>query len=228
MKNKVKYRKDIDGLRAVAVLPVIFFHAGFDIFKGGFLGVDVFFVISGFLITSILLTELDSNKFSIVNFYERRARRILPALFSVLTFTYIAGFSLIPAFEFKEFSQSLVSVAMFISNIFYYLEIDYFSIAAEEMPLIHTWSLAIEEQFYIFFPPLLYLIWKINPDKVMSILSILAVLSFSSVILLNSFENNSASFYWIISRAWELLAGSICAVLLVSYTNLTLPTNREV
>lgn len=210
----MEYRKDIDGLRAIAVLPVIFFHAGFKSFSGGFLGVDVFFVISGFLITSILLLELQKDKFSIVNFYERRARRILPALFVVLIVTYAVGIVLMPPFEFKEFSQSLVSVVLFISNFFFYMEIDYFSLAAEEMPLLHTWSLAIEEQFYIVFPPMLYLIWKYGAKHILKAFIILALLSLICAIGLNYINNNSASFYWPVSRAWELLAGSICAYLL--------------
>ncbi len=210
----MEYRKDIDGLRAVAVLPVILFHAGFEVFKGGFLGVDVFFVISGFLISSIILEELQQEKFSIVNFYERRARRILPALFSVLTCTYLVSFVFMPPFEFKEFSQSLVSVAVFLSNIFFYLEIDYFSLMAEEMPLLHTWSLAIEEQFYIFFPPTLFVIWRLGARRTLIILSFFTITSVVVMMALNHSKNPSASFYWPISRAWELLAGSICALLI--------------
>ena len=209
----MEYRRDIDGLRALAVLPVIFFHAGFETFKGGFLGVDIFFVISGYLITSILLVELAKDKFSIVNFYERRARRILPALFLVLGVTYLAGVVFMPAFEFQEFSASLISVIAFLSNIFFYFEIDYFSLAAEEMPLLHTWSLAIEEQFYIVFPPLLYAIYRFAKPYLLISLIIFTLLSFFSVIVLNASEAYSASFYWPSSRAWELLAGAICALI---------------
>lgn len=210
----MEYRRDIDGLRAVAVLPVILFHAGLDVFQGGFLGVDVFFVISGFLITSILISELRADKFSLINFYERRARRILPALFVVLIATSLIGVVFMPPFEFKEYSQSLVSVVSFLSNIFFYLEIDYFSLGAEEMPLLHTWSLAIEEQYYLLFPPILYITWKINSKSVLAFVTFLAVLSLFSAIYLNAIGNQSASFYWIISRAWELLAGGICALLI--------------
>lgn len=213
----MEYRQDIDGLRAVAVLPVIFFHAGFELFQGGFLGVDVFFVISGFLITSIILSELHNKKFSIVKFYERRARRIMPALSLVLMCTYVAGLVFIPPFEFKELAQSLVSVVAFFSNIFFYLEIDYFSLAAEEMPLLHTWSLAIEEQYYIMFPPLVCAIWRLGFLKVLWIFVGLVVLSVLSMLFLNSIGDSSASFFWPISRAWELLAGSICALLAWQY-----------
>ena len=207
------YRKDIDGLRAVAVVPVILFHADMGLFNGGFLGVDIFFVISGFLITSILISELQENKFSLVRFYERRARRILPALFIVSVITFIAATILFPPYELKELSQSLLSVVLFISNMFFYLEIDYFSSAAEEMPMIHTWSLAIEEQFYLFFPILLFFIWKYKSNKAMHVFVVLSVASFASALYLTKVDS-AASFYWIIPRAWELLAGSICALLI--------------
>jgi peptidoglycan/LPS O-acetylase OafA/YrhL len=205
------YRKDIDGLRAIAVMPVIFYHAGFASFSGGFLGVDVFFVISGFLITTILLDELNNQKFSIVNFYERRARRILPALFLVLFVTTLVGYIFMPPIEFRGYAQSVVSVVAFMSNIFFYLEIDYFSLAAEEMPLLHTWSLAIEEQYYLFFPPLLYVIWKYSKQLIMPLFISLFVLSIAHMLWLNNSNNPSASFYWIFPRIWELMAGSLCA-----------------
>ncbi|WP_100643252.1 acyltransferase family protein [Alteromonas facilis] len=209
---KLNYRPDIDGLRAVAVLPVIFFHAGFDFFSGGYLGVDVFFVISGFLITNILLNELYDGRFSIVNFYERRARRILPALFVVLLATTIVGAIFMSPYEFKEYSQSLFSVVLFLSNIFFYLEIDYFSLAAEEMPLLHTWSLAIEEQYYLLFPPFLFIAYKFGVRIVLYFLVFIAILSFSLMLIQMDSVDNSAAFYWPITRAWELLAGSICAI----------------
>lgn len=208
----MEYRRDIDGLRAIAVLPVVLFHAGFDVLKGGFLGVDIFFVISGFLITSILLHELATQKFSIAKFYERRARRILPALFAVLIVTFIAGYILMPVQAFKEFNQSLISVVAFLSNIFFYSEINYFSQHAEEMPLLHTWSLAIEEQFYIFFPPLLFLIWKYGRKHLFTVLIALFIMSLGSMAYLNGSGDVSASFYLLFSRAWELIAGALCAV----------------
>jgi peptidoglycan/LPS O-acetylase OafA/YrhL len=205
------YRKDIDGLRAIAVLPVIFYHAGFASFNGGFLGVDVFFVISGFLITTILLDELNNQNFSIVNFYERRARRILPALFLVLFVTSLVAYIFMSPLEFREYAQSLVSVVAFMSNVFFYLEIDYFSLAAEEMPLLHTWSLAIEEQYYLFFPPLLYVVWKYLKRLILPLFVALFFVSIAHMLWLNHYDNPSASFYWIFPRAWELMAGSLCA-----------------
>jgi len=136
--GRLQYRKEIDGLRAVAVLPVIFFHAGLFGITGGYVGVDIFFVISGYLITSIILEEIEDNRFSILNFYERRARRILPALSAVLVLTTIAAFILMPANLLKSYFQSLVSVTTFSSNVFFYLTSGYFSTASDEKPLLHT------------------------------------------------------------------------------------------
>ena len=152
----MKYRAEIDGLRALAVLPVIFFHAGFSLFSGGFVGVDIFFVISGYLITTIILTEILNDKFSLTNFYERRARRILPALFFVMLCCLpFAWFILAPS-DLINFGQSLVAVATFSSNFFFWMDSGYFSTNAELKPLLHTWSLAVEEQYYIIFPIFLW------------------------------------------------------------------------
>jgi peptidoglycan/LPS O-acetylase OafA/YrhL len=160
-------QKEIDSLRAIAILPVILFHIDSSYLPGGFLGVDIFFVISGYLITTIILNDLTKERFSIVNFYERRARRMLPALFFMLFAVLGLTALLFSPAEFKEFGQSLVSVLLFISNIFFYREIDYFSLAAEEMPLLHTWSLSIEEQFYLFFSPFMMLLWRIQKQKLL-------------------------------------------------------------
>jgi peptidoglycan/LPS O-acetylase OafA/YrhL len=148
----MNYRPEIDGLRALAVIPVIFFHAGIEIFSGGFVGVDVFFVISGFLITTNILAELEQGNFSIINFYEHRARRILPALFLVM-FACIpfAWFWLLPS-DMKDFSKSLFAVSLFSSNILFLNESSYFDSNVELKPLLHTWSLAVEEQYYLLFP----------------------------------------------------------------------------
>lgn len=208
----MKYRSDIDGLRTVAVLPVLFFHAGFSMFSGGYVGVDIFFVISGFLITKILLTELEEDRFSIIQFYQRRARRILPALFAMIFFSTLCAFFIIPPQLFREYGQSLVSVGAFVSNIFFYLETGYFGFDAEKMPLLHTWSLAVEEQFYIFVPPLLYFLFRYGTLKLgITVL----LLSFASLIwsqyLLQENQQGS-SFFLIMSRAWELFAGSLVAI----------------
>ncbi len=148
----MKYRKEIDGLRALAVLPVIFFHAGFSTFSGGFVGVDIFFVISGFLITTILVDDISHSRFSFISFYERRARRILPALmFVTLVSLPFSWFLMLPTM-FEDFSYTISSVMVFSSNILFWFTSDYFSPSSELNPMLHTWSLAVEEQFYVFFP----------------------------------------------------------------------------
>lgn len=150
--DHLPYRAEVDGLRSFAVLPVIFFHAGFNLFSGGFAGVDVFFVISGYLITLIILRELQAGTFSIARFYERRARRILPALFFVLLSCLPFAWLWMTPQQLQEFSRSLMSVVVFASNIFFWLTSGYFDAAAGEKPLLHTWSLAVEEQYYLLFP----------------------------------------------------------------------------
>lgn len=209
----MKYRAEIDGLRALAVLPVIFFHAGFELFKGGFIGVDVFFVISGYLITSILLIEMDQKNFSLTNFYERRARRILPALvFTVVITSLFAPFILLPD-QIKDLGQTIVSISAFLANYFFYLEIDYFNEFSSKNPLLHTWSLAVEEQFYLIFPILLLAIPQKNFKTLFIIFITILTISFYAASTLSS-TNMSLSFYSIHTRAWELLFGSVAAVLL--------------
>jgi peptidoglycan/LPS O-acetylase OafA/YrhL len=146
------YRKEIDGLRAIAVLPVIFFHAGFDWFSGGFVGVDVFFVISGYLITSIIFSEIKTGQFSIIAFYERRCRRILPALFFVILVCLSFAWLWMLPNTLLDFSKSLISVMLYVSNLYFRNDTGYFANVAEEKPLLHTWSLSVEEQYYLFFP----------------------------------------------------------------------------
>ena len=148
----MKYRRDIDGLRAVAVGSVILFHAGFSFFSGGFSGVDIFFVISGFLISTIIFDEVDNRNFSISNFYERRVRRIFPALFFVLLITSIFSLIILSPDDYKNFSQSVFATTFFSSNILFWRVIGYFGSGPELKPLLHTWSLGLEEQFYILFP----------------------------------------------------------------------------
>ena len=148
----LQYRREIDGLRAVAVVPVVLYHAGLEGFRGGFIGVDVFFVVSGFLITSIIMENIRAERFSLARFYERRARRILPAMFIVMLASLAAGwFALLPA-EFVQLANSAATVVFFVSNIFFWESVGYFALNAEVQPLIHTWSLAVEEQFYVLFP----------------------------------------------------------------------------
>ncbi len=160
--SSVKYRSEIDGLRAVAVVPVILFHAHVPGFSGGFVGVDVFFVISGYLITTIIADDRDKGQFSLLAFYERRARRILPALLVVLACCVAAAALLLLPGYWPEFSESIFAVTVFASNIFFWHAVGYFATPAASQPLLHTWTLAVEEQFYIFFPLLLGLLWKLG------------------------------------------------------------------
>jgi peptidoglycan/LPS O-acetylase OafA/YrhL len=165
----MKYRREIDGLRAIAVIPVILFHAGFDMFSGGYVGVDVFFVISGYLITGILLDELERGDFSIARFYERRARRILPALFFVILACLPFAYMWMLPSQLKDFSQSVVSVVFFSSNVLFWQEHGYFAAAAELKPLLHTWSLAVEEQYYLILPVFLLLLWRFGRTRVFGV-----------------------------------------------------------
>lgn len=204
------YRREIDGLRALAVLPVILFHAGFETFSGGFVGVDVFFVISGYLITTIILAELEQGKFSIVNFYERRARRILPALFLVMLACILyAWFWLLPS-DIKALSQSLVAVSVFASNILFWRESGYFDTAAELKPLLHTWSLAVEEQYYVFFPLFLMLLWRLGKRWIFVTLGLAFVASLT-VAQWAAYAKPAAAFYLLPTRVWELLIGAFAA-----------------
>lgn len=213
------YRREIDGLRAVSVLSVIFFHADFKAFSGGFIGVDIFFVISGYLITTILLNEKSAGTFTLANFYERRARRILPALFVVLFACLpVAWLWLVPV-DMKSFLQSLIAVSGFASNIFFYNSTGYFDTAAEWKPLLHTWSLAVEEQYYLFFPIFLMLTWKLRKRWIFSLLIVIAIASFAAA-QWSSTTNPAAAFYLLPARGWELLIGALVAFYITSYGNL--------
>ena len=209
------YRPEIDGLRAVAVVPVILFHAGLASFSGGYVGVDVFFVISGYLITSILIEDLQAERFSITRFYERRARRILPALFLVLACTTVAGWIWMTPAQLAEYSRTLVAVILFASNIHFWQTDDYFAPAAELNPLLHTWSLAVEEQFYIVLPVLLFAAWRFGRKR---LLWAMITLSLASLALAQWGSANAPTpnFFLIPTRAWELGVGAICALLLAN------------
>jgi peptidoglycan/LPS O-acetylase OafA/YrhL len=209
----LKYRSEVDGLRSLAVLPVVLYHAGAKFISGGFLGVDVFFVISGYLITSIIVNDLNKQRFSIATFYEKRARRILPALSVMMAAVIVAGFVLLSPTDLKDLSQSLFATTFFASNIYFYMTSGYFSPASDELPLLHTWSLAVEEQYYIIFPLLLMFLWKkrLTLNAVKYTVSIIAVLSFVVSYYVATIDS-SANFYLLTSRAWELLAGAILAL----------------
>jgi peptidoglycan/LPS O-acetylase OafA/YrhL len=205
-----KYRPEIDGLRAIAVLPVIFFHAGFETWQGGFVGVDVFFVISGYLITSLILSEKQNGTFSIVRFYERRARRILPALFLVMIACLpFAWFWMLP-YELKDFSRSILAVCTFVSNIFFWKQIGYFASDAALQPLLHTWSLSVEEQYYVFFPIVLLVFWRLGRRPLIGLFSLATLASFL-VAHWGSTNHPDAAFYLLPTRSWELLVGALAA-----------------
>ncbi len=204
------YRREIDGLRAVAVIPVIFFHAGSSLFNGGFVGVDVFFVISGYLITSIIIQELSEERFSLVNFYERRVRRILPALFLVMLVTLLFAWRFLLPSDVPEFSKSLIAVPLFIAN-FHFMENDYFGIANELKPMLHTWSLAVEEQFYAVIPFLLLVTWRFGLRAVAGVVILLFMCSLVAMIFILP-VNPDLTFFMLPTRAWELLLGSAIAV----------------
>ncbi|WP_298775748.1 acyltransferase family protein [uncultured Shewanella sp.] len=212
----MQYRAEIDGLRAIAVLPVILFHAGFQLFSGGFVGVDVFFVISGYLITSIILAELNQGHFSLVTFYERRARRILPALFFVILVCTPFAWAWFMPMDLQDFAQSVVAVSTFSSNILFWLESDYFDTAAELKPLLHTWSLAVEEQYYILFPLFLMWTWRLGLKWILACL----VLIFMMSLLLaqwGAYHAPNAAFYLLPTRGWELILGVFAAFFFYHY-----------
>ncbi|WP_263353188.1 acyltransferase family protein [Acidicapsa acidisoli] len=202
------YRPDIDGLRAVAVLLVVAYHVRTRFTPGGFIGVDVFFVISGFLITSILMRELDGSRFSIQGFYVRRIRRIAPALIGVTVATSVFSFVLLLPSELRDYSRSLLAALGSVSNFYFWSQTGYFKPEALTMPLLHTWSLAVEEQFYILFPAFLALLYRYARRSALFILLILAVASFA-LSAWQAFSDPGAAFYWPTSRAWELLSGAL-------------------
>jgi peptidoglycan/LPS O-acetylase OafA/YrhL len=207
----LKYRQDIDGLRAISVLAVLLTHAGIGLFSGGFIGVDIFFVISGYLITNIIVREIQVNEFSLMRFYERRIRRILPALFVVVVFTIAVCAVLYDDAKFKDFGKSVIATTLFVSNINFWKESGYFDGPSQLKPLLHTWSLAVEEQFYIVFPMFMFLVYRYAKKLAPFILAGTAVLSFGFAIYTTS-NNPSAAFYLSHLRAWELLVGSMLAI----------------
>ncbi len=206
------YRADIDGLRALAVLMVVFFHyAAIDQFSG-YIGVDIFFVISGFLITGIISKELERGDFSIGRFYERRIRRIMPALSVVLVTSILAAFWLFLPAENIAFAKSLIGASLFSSNFVFWAEKGYFDMEAELKPLLHTWSLAIEEQFYIIFPLLMMAGYRFFRRHVQAMVVVLGLASFLCNVALIHCDMAGTAFYMIVARAWELMLGSWVAL----------------
>ena len=229
--NNKDYKPQIDGLRALAVLPVIFFHADFIYFEGGFIGVDIFFVISGYLITTIILKETSKNKFNLINFYTRRSRRILPVLYFITFLTIPFSIILMTGDDLRFFSKEIISVIIFLSNFFFWKNTGYFSPNSDLQPLIHTWSLGVEEQFYIFFPIFFIIVYRFYKNRLVLFISIILFLSLilsqvggnfkiqnlipNPPFLLLPFEwfwqAGSANFYLPFGRVWELMSGSLVA-----------------
>jgi len=207
----VDYRRDIDGLRAFAVVPVLLFHAGIKLFSGGYVGVDVFFVISGYLITKILFQELKQGKFSLVAFYERRVRRLFPSMLVMLVLTTLVSIFYLTPSELADYGKMMLASVFFLANILLYFRSDYFSDASDVNPLLHMWSLAVEEQFYIFFPLMLFVSYKLLKRHTHYVLLVLAMLSFLIGYVLLDYDA-SLTFYAFPTRAWELLIGSLLAL----------------
>jgi len=207
--HSISYRSDIDGLRALAILPVVLFHAFPNLLPGGFIGVDIFFVISGYLITSILLKDIQAVNYSIKTFYARRVRRIFPALSVVLVFCLALGWVVLTAVEYRALGKHAAGGAGFIANFMFWKEAGYFDAAGDTKPLLHLWSLGIEEQFYIVWPLLIYFFAQRSWSILWLILTV-ALLSFG----LNVWQvgsNPSAAFYSPLSRSWELALGALLA-----------------
>ncbi len=204
------HRREIDGLRALAVLPVILYHAGAALLPGGFLGVDVFFVISGYLITLLILQDLERGAFSLKAFYARRARRILPALFTVVLVTIPLAFAILLPEQYAWFSKSLLAVLGFGSNFLFWRETGYYGPEASEKPLLHTWSLGVEEQFYFLMPLALMLLWRYARNH-LGVLMLLATAISLALCEMASRYFPAAAFFLLPTRAWELLIGAFCA-----------------
>ena len=221
------YRKDIDGLRAISILPVVFYHAGFPSFSGGFLGVDIFFVISGFLITSIIISALEDDIFSFKEFYLRRARRLLPGLILVILFSCCVSVFIMHPSQLLEFSRSSMSALFFGSNFFFWSETGYFMTAAELKPLLHTWSLAIEEQYYLLAPAALLILFNSFRRILVPTLIFAVCLSFLIGDYL-SFRSPNAAFFLLPTRAWEIGCGALVALNYRQFGEITKDWQKEI
>jgi peptidoglycan/LPS O-acetylase OafA/YrhL len=214
------YRLDIDGLRAIAVCIVICFHFTVPGFTGGFIGVDVFFVLSGYLIGSIIINQMDNNRFSFVHFYFRRIRRLFPAFVAVIVVTTIAAYLLMLPPDFREFGQSVIASSVYLSNILFYWEAGYFDTASHLKPLLHTWSLSVEEQFYIIFPALLWLIYRLKKSWHFPIFCLLTAVSLATAQWYLG-KDTDAVFYLYPFRTWEMFIGVCLATRKLPQVTLT-------
>lgn len=208
--SNLRYRPEIDGLRAVAVLGVVLYHMGLG-FPGGYVGVDVFFVISGFLITGIIVKDLNRGTFSMLDFWVRRIRRIMPAVTVMVVVCLIAGYVLLSPDAFKGLAKSSIAQSLMAANVYFWRDTGYFTESAEFKPLLHTWSLAVEEQFYVFFPLVLFVFWKWWKHQVIPVLLILGGFSFL-LSCIGVVYYPQATFFLLPARAWEMLAGGVLAV----------------
>ena len=213
-----KYRPDIDGLRAIAVISVVIFHAFPNLIPGGFIGVDIFFVISGYLISTIIMGSLEKGSFSLLDFYDRRIRRIFPALIVVMISSLAFGYWILIATEYSQLSKHVAGGGTYIANFIFWRESGYFDSSGETKPMLHLWSLAIEEQFYIFWPLLLALVWK-RKWSFLKITLLIATISFAANIALASIRP-TAAFFLPPSRFWELMVGGTLAYILLHRPNL--------
>lgn len=204
----MEYIKRIDGLRGLSVLAVLFYHLDFTLFHGGFIGVDIFFVISGFLITGIIQSSIDKQNFNLLRFYERRVKRLLPALYVMLFIMAILAVLFYLPHEVKDIYQAILATTVYLSNIFNYREIDYFNTFFATSPLLHTWSLSVEEQFYFFYPLILFFTRKMPVNQRLILLVILSLFSFSTSVYYMRIDKLYA-FYYTWFRAWELGLGGI-------------------
>ncbi|WP_400770558.1 acyltransferase family protein [Methylosinus sporium] len=208
----IGYKPHIDGLRALAVLSVILFHFSKATLPGGYLGVDCFFVISGYLITAIIWPEMQNGEYSLARFYEHRIRRIIPGLLLVLILSAVIGSLLLLPADLIGFGKSLVATLGFAANIFFWRDGDYFGRLAEEKPLLHMWSLGVEEQFYIFFPLLLAVVAKWWRAQALHVVAALAAMSYLANVLALQFDGANPAFFLLPTRAWELGVGAIVAL----------------
>lgn len=207
----LKYRADIDGLRALAVVPVVLYHIGVPGFAGGFVGVDIFFVISGYLICGMIDADLRNGKFSLGNFYKRRMLRILPALFVMFLATTILAYVFFLPVELQDYSKSLASAIGSVSNVYFAATSGYFDAPAETKPLLHTWSLGVEEQFYLLTPLFMLFAWRFLPRQARALFALVAALSFAAAYVVN-LRNPTFAFYLTPFRAWELALGALLAI----------------